>query len=252
MRKHKSHPATPAKHPQRQARLPKPMQAKDAPISASIYKSQQKFFEVAYEAGMDVWSHSDDLPFLNDFISVLTEHLPPTSMILDLGCGRGMNAIRLAKRGFRIWAIDSSGQAIQMAAQEAKKSSVGKYIAFKKENFLTFKTPRHFFDAALDRGCLHHIRKEDWPKYLKNLKSMLKPKSYFFLVTFSDKSPCFHPRRGHGQVHTSVTGIPHAHYDYFFSPEILYELFHRHFSILKIRHRADKPYSFYYTLMRAK
>ena len=55
-------------------------------------------------------------PFLEDWI----DHLPP-GRALDLACGAGRNALRLAEAGFQVEAIDVSPSAIEMARAESQR-----------------------------------------------------------------------------------------------------------------------------------
>lgn len=231
----------------------KPPLDKQKSVPANIYNSQKKFFETAYKTGQDVWTHGDDLLYLNDFLSVLTEHLNQDARVLDLGCGRGANSIRMAKRGFRVLGLDIVPQVLQYARKEARGAAVHRKVQFRTQDFLDWKAiPKHLFEGALDRGCFHHMREADWPRYVKNLRTLLKTRALFFLVTFSDKSPCFDRSKGHGQIHRGSLGTSHTHYDHFFTAPVLKKIFGPHFKILKIRHRQDNPYSFHYALMRAK
>lgn len=59
----------------------------------------------------------------------LTE-VAPAGHALDIGCGRGELALRLARDGYNVTAIDYSSDAIELARQVASRSDVGNRIEF--------------------------------------------------------------------------------------------------------------------------
>jgi len=73
-------------------------------------------------------------------------HLPPTRA-LDLACGEGRHAVWLAKRGWRVTAIDFSEVAIGRA--RARASREGVEIDFRTVDLLDFKPEEHAFDLVL-------------------------------------------------------------------------------------------------------
>ena len=73
--------------------------------------------------------------------------------VLELGCGRGSNAIWLARRGFDVTALDVSETAVDRARQEAERAGVTVTVA--AGDVLSDSLPRGPFGLAFDRGCFH-------------------------------------------------------------------------------------------------
>lgn len=66
----------------------------------------------------------------DSFMKLLKGRELGTGKALDLGCGVGAKAIELAKRGFKVTAIDIAPTAIKYAKKKAKKENVKiKFIA---------------------------------------------------------------------------------------------------------------------------
>lgn len=70
------------------------------------------------------YTESDDTPHHvnpSPFLETWLEHLPGGGRALDLACGRGRNALRLAEAGYRVEAVDISSVAIARARSGARR-----------------------------------------------------------------------------------------------------------------------------------
>ncbi len=65
----------------------------------------------------DTPHHVHPSPFLETWL----EHLPREGRALDVACGRGRNALRLAEEGYQVDAVDISAVAIAKARAEARR-----------------------------------------------------------------------------------------------------------------------------------
>lgn len=92
----------------------------------SIVSMKSNFTE-----GVDKWKNK--LGFLRDEVrqelvtKQLSEYLPPVSetvTILDVGCGQGTQAIRLAQAGFNVVGIDPSEELLNLAQESARHQGV--------------------------------------------------------------------------------------------------------------------------------
>jgi SAM-dependent methyltransferase len=71
--------------------------------------------------------------------------------VLELGCGTGNDAARLASEGYLVTAVDLSGEAI--AAAQAKFGSLARFLAADVTQPLPF--PDGSFDAVMSNVALH-------------------------------------------------------------------------------------------------
>lgn len=113
----------------------------------------------------------------------------PPGKVLDVGCGRGANALMLAESGYTVIGIDIAPDAIADAGQKAAKRHV-------RASFLTgnaLKLDRHFaestFSAVIDCGLFHVMEDEERPLYARQVHRVLKPGGRYFMMCFSDKQP---------------------------------------------------------------
>ena len=80
--------------------------------------------------------------------------------VLDLGCGTGDFAVKLAKKGLRVVCVDFSPIALKIARENAQKGGVGRGIKFVKhdlEKLEKLKSPEKF-DLAVHRLTFAFIK----------------------------------------------------------------------------------------------
>lgn len=104
---------------------------------------------------------------------------------LDVCSGAGTNSIYLAKRGFEVLAIDISKTAIKIAQKRAEKENVK--IDFRIDNVLNLKD-RGKYNLIFDRGCFHHISKQDRERFIKIIHRALKENGKYLLLAFSERN----------------------------------------------------------------
>jgi ubiquinone/menaquinone biosynthesis C-methylase UbiE len=90
--------------------------------------------------------------------------------VLDFGCGHGMAAVVLARRGARVMAFDLSHGYLDEAAMRAKANGVE--IAFVRANGERLPFATAAFDAVWGSAILHHL---DLVKTARELARVLRP-----------------------------------------------------------------------------
>ena len=105
-----------------------------------------QFFRRRREAGDDLdWGGLWTVPFL------IPLREAGVRTILELGCGTGNDAARLAGEGYAVTAIDVSGEAIGQA--KARSGSVARFMVADMTRRLPFPDGR--FDAVMSNVALH-------------------------------------------------------------------------------------------------
>lgn len=91
--------------------------------------------------------------------------------LLEVGCGIGVDSIRLAECGFEVTAVDLAENAIRVARKLAQ--SRGVTIDFQVGNAEELGFPEASFDAVYSFGVLHHT--PDIEKAVAEIRRVLRP-----------------------------------------------------------------------------
>jgi len=97
--------------------------------------------------------------------------------VLDLGCGPGLYASRLAQQGLRVTGVDFSQNSITYAIQKAREE--GLEIAYRCQDYLQLQDESIFDAVFLIYGDFCTFSPELRVKLLANIKHALKPGGYF-------------------------------------------------------------------------
>jgi SAM-dependent methyltransferase len=126
---------------------------------------------------------------------VKTLGLRPGAQLLDLGCGPGLYATRLAQWGLHVTGIDYSRRSIDYAAQYAREHGLD--IRYRYENYLDL-ADRQLYDAALlIYGDFCPLAPAQRRQLLGNVQRALKPGGYLLLDVTTRK---------HRKRHISTNG----------------------------------------------
>jgi SAM-dependent methyltransferase len=105
-------------------------------------------FDFRFRSGDTPWEDPQPWQGLDQLFA---RFAPPGARVLDVGCGFGTNALRLAALGYRVLGIDVSPTAIEQALVRRAAASVD--CEFRCADFLAGEFG--VFDVVFDRGCLH-------------------------------------------------------------------------------------------------
>lgn len=136
----------------------------------------------------------EDLPWNaggpdSDLVRLVESGVIPVGRAIDLGTGPGHDAIFLAKKKFKVLAVDIAPRAIDLARANAKDSGVGVAIDFRVEDVLRLSSPGGSANFVNDRGCFHVLAPRDRQVYIDRVHGVLAPAGHLFLRTFSDQEP---------------------------------------------------------------
>lgn len=106
-------------------------------------------------------------PELDPFL----DRLPAGAHILDLGCGDGRDAVRMAQRGFSVDATDGVATMVALAMRNGVHARLLRFDELVGENI---------YDAIYANASLHHVPATDLPGILARVHRALKPGGLHF------------------------------------------------------------------------
>jgi len=124
-----------------------------------------------------------------DFEAVLRNGEIGPGRVLDVGCGRGANAIMLAQAGLTVTGIDVASDALADARAGADASRLK--ASFIQGNVLELDRffPEGAFDTIIDCGLFHVMEDDERPVYASQVHRVLRRGGGYFMMCFSDKQP---------------------------------------------------------------
>lgn len=108
---------------------------------------------------------------------------------LDIGCGRGENAIMLAMNGCDVTGIDLAENAISDAKAKAKERHVEVNFVVEDVLQMDWLFEDGEFDIVIDSGLFHVMTDEERPVFAQQVYRVLKDGGKYFMLCFSDKEP---------------------------------------------------------------
>ncbi len=91
--------------------------------------------------------------------------------VLDAGCGPGVHSIRVAKAGYRVYAIDLSNAMLSQAEQRVAAANVAESVQFQRQDLTQLDFPDRSFRYVFSWGVIIHI--PDVEKALDELARMI-------------------------------------------------------------------------------
>ena len=117
----------------------------------------------------------------------LDRHLPPTGRLLEIGFGTGAYTFSLAKRGYRITAVDLAEEFVVRCKAKADELGLRDRIDFRIGDARNLDgIPHGVFDAVLLMGPLYHlVLEDDRTAALRSAYGCLKPGGVIFSALIS-------------------------------------------------------------------
>ena len=110
---------------------------------------------------------------------VLEEHAIAPGRALELGCGNGINAVALARRGFEVTALDVSDEVLGRARAAAREANV--QVRFLHADVRKLPDLGAPFPFVFDRGLYQHARL-DRPAFEQALERVTAPGSLYLAI----------------------------------------------------------------------
>ncbi|WFE41117.1 methyltransferase domain-containing protein [Micromonospora sp. WMMD998] len=165
----------------------------------STARAVQRFYDTISDPYADAWDHNFHLGYCDDpqrpgAIGDSTERLTdevlrrlPTragDKVLDVGCGIGKPALRLAgSREVSVTGISISDEQIGIATGAAQAQGVTNRVGFALADMTSIPYPDGSFDAAMALECLHHVAERD--RALRQIRRVLRPGGSFVLADYA-------------------------------------------------------------------
>ena len=117
-------------------------------------------YRLLYGVGFTPWEQLATLPALTEQISALfdreeEERRPPYGPALDLGCGSGFCAVKLAERGWQVTGVDFIPKALRRAGARARQAGVDLRLVQGDVTKLRATAAGSGFSLLLDFGVFH-------------------------------------------------------------------------------------------------
>jgi 2-polyprenyl-3-methyl-5-hydroxy-6-metoxy-1,4-benzoquinol methylase len=136
----------------------------------------QEFWDELYRSRGSVWSGEPNESLVKQVSSL------PSGTALDVGCGEGADVIWLARRGWRVTAVDISGVALERAKKSATQS--GEKVAEKIEWVRTDLTESVPANDSYDLVCAFfmHLPKAERNALFHGLADLVTPGGSLLIV----------------------------------------------------------------------
>jgi len=106
-------------------------------------------------------------------LQIWIEHLPPRSLVLDLGCGPGQDSRYLRRRGFHVVGLDLTQPFLQVARRRSPKLP----LVQADIEHLPF-SPKAFAGIWAAASCIH-FPKSTLKKVLRQVRALTRPNGLF-------------------------------------------------------------------------
>ena len=146
----------------------------------------RSFFKAVYE-DIPPWEIGSPQPAM----SALLGKYPPTSPILDVGCGSGDLSIYLAGLGYEVLGIDFVETAIAKAEEKIRSlpPEAARLVKFEAADALKPSLLGRQFGAIVDSGFHHLFDPEQCDLYADELALTLPPGGLYYLHAFAIDIP---------------------------------------------------------------
>ncbi len=123
-----------------------------------------------------------------ELVRTLDAGLLPGPSVLEFGCGTGTNAIELARRGYRVTAVDIVDVPVDRAREKARQAGLA--IDFRVGD-LTRMDLGGPYDVLFDSGVYHGIRRRDLAGFLTAVERVSRKGTRWLSLAGNAREP--HP-----------------------------------------------------------
>ncbi len=178
----------------------------------SEYLDQEKVWNALAKS----WNNYRQKPWkdIEEYLSFLSTN---SGKVLEIGCGNCRNLISFAEKGYDCYGIDFSDEMLKAAKELAKIKNFR--IKLKKARAEKIPFEDKLFDYVLSIAVIHHLKKEDQLKALKEMFRVLNTDGTGVISVWNHFNPKFwkYLFRKETFVPWKIDGQIHKRYYYFFN-----------------------------------
>jgi SAM-dependent methyltransferase len=131
----------------------------NTPIQAIEEDTVSLAYRILYAVGFTPWERMAQPPIAGQIADLFAREEegrePPYGRVLDLGCGSGIWAVELAKRGWQVTGVDFVPKALRRARERAEEAGVEVQLLEGDVTKLSAAQVDSGFRLLLDFGCFH-------------------------------------------------------------------------------------------------
>lgn len=167
-------------------------------MKSGFSSRQAKYFDEITESRGDAAFFADNRALTTEF-EAITGHMKDlrNKKVLDVGCGSGRHALRLAGLAQEVVGTDISQKSIDVANSNAAKNKITNFSGVVSDYSSPYQPD--YFDYAIMVNAVHHI--DDAERVFRNVSKSLKDDGELIVFEFNPFNPLFIPFLAiHGQI----------------------------------------------------
>ncbi len=137
-----------------------------------------------YKKHREVWGKK-----ANKLLQNIWKKAEAGSLFLDLGCGQGRDSLFMAKKDFRVTAVDKSKEGIRNLKSMAEENNLDIYTVC--QDIKNFRIKEDKYNIINIINSLHFLKKRDALNLIKKVKKGLKKNGYVIISDFTTQDPLF-------------------------------------------------------------
>lgn len=147
--------------------------------------SKHTLFRIFYRVGFTPWDGHPLAQSLRNLIEGAGDASAlPAGSALELGCGTGDTSIYLARRGWKVTAVDFVPKPLAKARAKADTACVSVNFVQADVTHLSRAGIGAGFQLIVDNGCLHNMSEGDRDAYAREVSAVAAPEARLLIVAF--------------------------------------------------------------------
>jgi ubiquinone/menaquinone biosynthesis C-methylase UbiE len=151
-------------------------------MKRDLLGSKHTLFRLFYRLGFTPWDGHPLAQSLRNLVEGNELPALPAGDALELGCGTGDTSIYLAKKGWRVTAVDFVPTPLEKARAKAGAENVNFVQADVRQ--LRQNGISGPFRLIVDNGCLHNMNDDDRDAYVREVSAVAAPDARLLVVAF--------------------------------------------------------------------